>query len=86
MYSLYIVVLSMKLKGAIILKMALLDTGDASQQMTCAACYVRFELRDGRFSCQLILAKAKIVQEGTTLSRTELLAAVLNVLKLYGTL
>ena len=65
-------------EGAVDLNMELLGAGDASERMTCAACYVRFRLKDGSYSCQLILAKTKIVQEGTTLPRAELLAAVLN--------
>ena len=61
------------------MSMELLGAGDASAQMTCAACYVRFELIDGQYSCQLIMAKTKIVPKGMTLPRAELLAAVLNV-------
>ena len=61
------------------LKMELLGAGDASAQMTCAACYVRFPLVDGQYSCQLIMAKTKIVPKGMTLPRAELLAAVLNI-------
>ena len=66
-------------KDAVSLNMEILGAGDASERMTCAACYVRFELKDGGCSCQLILAKTKIVPDGMTLPRAELLAAVLNV-------
>ena len=56
-------------KGAISLNMEILGAGDASERMTCAACYVRFELSDGGYSCQLIIAKTKIVPDGVTLPR-----------------
>ena len=59
------------------LTMEIIGTGDASDKMTCAACYVRFKRKNGEFSCQLILSKTKIVH--TTLPRNELVAAVLNV-------
>ena len=66
-------------ENATSLTMELLGAGDASAQMTCAACYVRFQLADGQYSCQLIMAKTKIVPKGMTLPRAELLAVVLTV-------
>ena len=59
--------------------MEIIGTGDASEKMTCAACYVRFKLKNGQMSCQLILSKTKIVPEDTSLPRAELIAATLNV-------
>ena len=56
----------------------LIGTGDASEGLACAACYIRFECSDGSLSCQLILAKTKIVNEDRTLPQAELLAAALN--------
>ena len=61
------------------LNVELISAGDASSKMTCAACYVRYRLKDGSHSCQLVLGKTKIVPEGMTLPRAELCAAVLNV-------
>ena len=56
----------------------LIGAGDASEKVACAACYIRFRRMDGSYSCQLLLAKSRIVPEGTTLPRAELLAATLN--------
>ena len=56
----------------------LIGTGDASEKLACSACYIRFKCTDGSFSCQLILAKTKIVTEDKTLPRAELFAATLN--------
>ena len=61
------------------LNVELLSAGDASAKMTCAGCYVRFKLKDGSYSCQLVLGKTKIVPDGMTLPRAELMASVLNV-------
>ena len=55
-----------------------LDTADASTRLICAAIYARFELKDGSFSCQLVFARSKIVPEGTTTPRAELMAATMN--------
>ena len=55
-----------------------LDAGDASSYLICAAIYARFELRDGTYSCQLVFSRTKIVPEGTTTPRAELMAAALN--------
>ena len=55
-----------------------IDTADASQDMICAAIYVRFRLKSGGYSCQLVLARTKIVPQGTTQPRAELLAALMN--------
>ena len=60
------------------LQMETLDMADASMKLICAAIYARFEKRDGSFSCQLIFARSKILPEGTTTPRGELLAAELN--------
>ena len=60
------------------LEMETLDMGDASSKLICAAVYVRFEKRDGSHSCQLIFARSKILPDGTTIPRGELLAAELN--------
>ena len=56
----------------------LIGAGDASQGMACSACYIRFKRKDCSYSCQLLLAKSKIVSKGTSLPRAELLAATLN--------
>ena len=60
------------------LKMELIGAGDASEKVACSGCYVRFECKDGSYSSQLLLAKSKIIKEGTTIPRAELIAATLN--------
>ena len=55
-----------------------LDFSDASKQMACVAIYVRFLLKCGSYSCQLIFARSKIIPDGMSIPRAELLAANLN--------
>ena len=55
-----------------------IDTGDASRSLICSAIYARFLRKDGSYSCQLIFSRSKLVPEGMTLPRAELLAAHLN--------
>ena len=60
------------------LEITTLDTGDASPQLICTATYARFECTDGTYSCQLVFARSKVVPEGTSVPRAELIAAVTN--------
>ena len=55
-----------------------LDFSDASKSMACVAIYARFLLKCGSYSCQLIFARSKLIPEGMTIPRAELLAANLN--------
>ena len=55
-----------------------LEMGDSSSKAICAAVYARFEKKDGSFSCQLIFSRSKILPDGTSTPRGELLAAELN--------
>ena len=55
-----------------------IDTGDSSEKLICVAIYARFELQDGSFSCQLVFARSRIVPEGTSIPRAELIAANMN--------
>ena len=55
-----------------------LDFSDASKRMACVAIYARFLLKSGSYSCQLIFARSKLLPEGITIPRAELLAANLN--------
>ena len=61
------------------LDVEIISAGDASQQMACACSYIRFKKKDNSYSCQLLLAKTKLVPEDTTLPRAELFAATLNI-------
>ena len=60
------------------LEITTIDAGDASPHLICSATYARFECTDNTFSCQLIFARSKIVPEGTSIPRAELIAAAMN--------
>ena len=55
-----------------------LDTADASSRLICVAIYARFELKDGSYSCQLVFSRTRVVPDGTTPPRGELLAMEMN--------
>ena len=63
---------------AISLDITTLDFGDASNMMACAAIYARFPRPNGVYSSQLVFARSKIIKEGTTQPRCEMVAALLN--------
>ena len=75
---------SLKYKRAVIpsdaksLDLVTIDTGDSSNILICVAIYARFEKKDGSSSCQLVLARTKVLPEGTTTPRGEMMAAVMN--------
>ena len=60
------------------LKIFTLDASDASPSIACVAIYARFELVDGSFSCQLVLARTKILPLGISTPRAELVAATMS--------
>ena len=53
-----------------------IDFGDASKSIACV--YARFQRKFGGYSCQLVLARSRLIQEGMSQPRVELYAAVLN--------
>ena len=63
---------------AISLELDTIECGDASREIACAAIYARFLRQCGIYSCQLIFARSKLVPEGMSIPRAELLAANLN--------
>ena len=65
-------------EDAVNLDINTIDTGDASPQIAAAAIYARFLRENGEYSCQLVFARTKLLDEGTTQPRGELLAAHLN--------
>ena len=67
-------------EDAVNLDIETLEMADASLEMACAATYARFKRKSGSFSCQLVFAKTKIVPEGMSIPRAELMAASLNAL------
>ena len=44
----------------------------------CSAIYARLLLLNGDYSCQLVFARSKLVQESVAILRAELLGALLN--------
>ena len=60
------------------LEIETIDTEDASSKLICVAIYARFEMKDGTFSCQLVFSRSKVVPEGTSTPRAELMAATMN--------
>ncbi len=62
-------------EDAVDLNIETIDTADASQSMICVAIYVRFKLKSGGYSCQLLFARTKIVPKDMSQPRAELLAA-----------
>ena len=75
---------SIKFKRAIIpedainLEIDTIDTGDASKNIICVAIYARFQRRNSSYSCLLIFSQSKLVPDGMTLPRAELMAATMN--------
>ena len=62
---------------AVNLDIETIETADAGEELVCAAVYARFMRKDGTFSCQLILARTKVIHD-LTIPRAELEAASLN--------
>ena len=57
----------------------LIGCGDASESIACAVCYARVLKKDGTYACQLLMSKTKIVPQGMTPPKAELMACALNV-------
>ena len=55
-----------------------IDSSDASKSIACIAIYARFPTHSGKYSCQLIFGRSKLVPEGMTVPRAELFAANIN--------
>ena len=65
-------------EDAINLEIDTIDFGDASKLMVCSCIYARFKRNSGNSSCQLVLARSRVVPKGMSLPRAELYAALLN--------
>ncbi|MEM7375655.1 MAG: hypothetical protein AAF587_44090, partial [Bacteroidota bacterium] len=63
---------------AINLDIDTIDAGDASKDIACVAIYARFQRKSGGSSCQLVFARSRLIPNGTTQPRAELIAATLN--------
>ena len=64
-------------ENAVNLDVETINVADAGDNLICAAVYARYKLKSGKYSCQLIFARTKVVHDLTT-PRAELEAAVLN--------
>ena len=65
-------------ENALSLDIETIDAGDASQKLACVAIYARYKLRSGDYSCQLLFSRSKLVPDGMSQPRAELLAATLK--------
>ena len=65
-------------EDAVDIKISTLDFGDASKHIAASAIYGRVLRKNGTYSCQLIFARSKVIQNPTSQPRGELTAAVLN--------
>ena len=65
-------------ENALSLDIETIDAGDAGQKLACVAIYARYKLRSGDYSCQLLFSRSKLVPDGMSQPRAELLAATLN--------
>ena len=54
------------------------DTADASDKMACVAIYARFLRRNDTYSCKLVFSRSKVVPDGLSQPKAELLAATIN--------
>ena len=65
-------------EDAVDVKISTLNFGDASKSIAASAIYGRVLRKNGLYSCQLIFARSKIIQNPSSQPRGELSAAVLN--------
>ena len=56
----------------------LICSGDASSVMVCVGIYARFRQPHGKYSCQLIFGRSKVVPKDMSVTRAELLASSVN--------
>ena len=66
-------------EDAVNLELSTIDFADASKSsLICVSIYARFKRQCGSYSSQLVLSRSKLVPDGTTQPRAELLAALIN--------
>lgn len=64
---------------ALNLNIETIEMADASESLACSALYVRFKRKNGRYHCQILFARTKILPKDMGPPRAELFAAELNV-------
>ena len=65
-------------EDAVNLAINTIDAPDVSNKMVCVAIYARFLRGNSTYSCQLVFFRSKVIPDGLTQPRAELLAATLN--------
>ena len=65
-------------EDAVNLDINTIDAADANDKMVCVAIYARFLRRNGTYFCELVFSRSKVVPDGLSQPRAELLAATLN--------
>ena len=65
------------LEDAVNLDINTIDAADASNKMVCVSIYARFLRRNGTYSCNLVFSRSKVVPDGLSQPRAQLLAAAL---------
>lgn len=50
-----------------------IDAPDGSKRLTGTIIFARFIMKDGTYSCQLVFSRSKIIPDGLTQPRAELL-------------
>ena len=66
-------------EDALSLEIETIDAADASELMACSAIYARIKRRNGMYHCQLIFSRSKLLPDGVSQPRGELIAALMNV-------
>ena len=65
-------------EDAVNLDINIIDAADASKKQACTAIYARFLKKDRTYSCELVFSSSKIIPNGLTQPRAELVAATMN--------
>ena len=65
-------------EDAVSLNLDTVDFGDASGRLLCIAIYARFLRKNGEYSCQLVLARTRLIPDDMTITRGELYAALID--------
>ena len=65
-------------EDAISLDVETIDARHASQSLACIVVYARMKRRNGKYSCQLVLSRWKVIRKNMSEPRAELYAALLN--------
>ena len=65
-------------EDAVNLEINTIDAADGSNKLACVAIYAKILRRNGTYSCELVFSRSKVVPDGLSQSKAELLATTLN--------